>query len=131
MLTGYNVETVKQSEWEKTQPKEEKLLLSQIPELTKTIVEKLNAAGYESAEEVLDAGKDTIMELKGFGEKTAARVFEILGSCYEEEPLKDRGTMADGSAVEDKKADTGPEGSPETPAEASPQDDSKPVGDSI
>ena len=131
MLTGYNVETVKQSEWEKTQPKEEKLLLSQIPELTKTIVEKLNAAGYESAEEVLDAGKDTIMELKGFGEKTAARVFEILGSYYEEEPLKDKGTPADGSAPEDKKKNGDSEASPEAPAEASPQDDSKPVGDSI
>lgn len=131
MLTGFNVETVKQSEWEKTQPKEEKLLLSQIPELTKTIVEKLNAAGYESAEEVLDAGKDTIMELKGFGEKTAARVFEILGSYYEEEPLKDKGTLADGSATDEKKADGGSEGTPEASAEASPQDDSKPVGDSI
>jgi N utilization substance protein A len=131
MLTGYNVETVKQSEWEKTQPKEEKLLLSQIPELTRTIVEKLNAAGYESAEEVLDAGKDTIMELKGFGEKTAARVFEILGSYYEEEPLKDKGTVANGSVPEEKKPDGDSERSPEASAEASPHDDSKPVGDSI
>jgi len=131
MLTGYNVETVKQSEWEKTQPKEEKLLLSQIPELTKTIVEKLNAAGYESAEEVLDAGKDTIMELKGFGEKTAARVFEILGSYYEEEPLKDKGTVANGSAPEEKKPEGDSEPSPEASADASPHDDVKPVGDSI
>jgi transcription termination/antitermination protein NusA len=131
MLTGYNVETVKQSEWEKTQPKEDKLLLSQIPELTKTIVEKLNAAGYESAEEVLDAGKDTIMELKGFGEKTATRVFEVLSSYYEEEPLKDKGTVAEGPASEENAPDGVREPSPESSTEASPDEDSKPVGDSI
>jgi len=131
MLTGYNVETVKQSEWEKTQPKEEKLLLSRIPELTKTIVEKLNAAGYESAEEVLDAGKDTIMELKGFGEKTAARVFEILSSYYEEEPPKDKGTIAEGPASEEKAPNGAPAPFPDTSTEASPDEDSKPVGDSI
>jgi transcription termination/antitermination protein NusA len=131
MLTGYNVETVKQSEWEKTQPKEEKLLLSQIPELTKALVEKLNAAGYESAEEVLDAGKDTILELKGFGEKTAARVFEILGSYYEEEPLKDKATIAEGPASEEKTPDGAQEPSPRPSLEAAPDEDSKPVGDSI
>jgi hypothetical protein len=98
MLTGHAIETVKQSDWEKAQQKEEKLLLTQIPELTKTVVEKLNAAGYESAEDVLDAGRETILELKGFGEKTADRIFEILGSYYEEEPAKERAGAAEPAA---------------------------------
>jgi hypothetical protein len=71
------------------------------------------------------------MELKGFGEKTAARVFEILSSYYEEEPPKDKGTIAEGPASEEKAPNGAPEPFPETSTEASPNEDSKPVGDSI
>jgi N utilization substance protein A len=131
LLTGFNVETVKQSEWEKVQPKEEKLLLSHIPELTKTIVEKLNAAGYESAEEVLDTGRETIMELKGFGEKTANRIFEILSSYYDEEPLKDKVAGADEPAPPEVSKGTPADEAPAADSEPSKDDDSKPVGDSI
>lgn len=86
MLTGYAIEVLKQSEWEKSQQKEDRLPLSQVPELSKTIVEKLALAGYEYADEVLDAGKENLMELKGIGEKTVNRILEILSSYYEEEP---------------------------------------------
>jgi N utilization substance protein A len=132
MLTGYAVETVKQSDWEKSQPKEEKLLLSDIPELTKTIVEKLAAAGFESAEEVLDAGRETILELKGFGEKTADRIFEVLTSYYEDEPLKDKGAVSESAqAPEANPPATAESGDPGTDAAGDPQPDeeSKPVGD--
>ncbi|MBN2201935.1 transcription termination factor NusA [bacterium] len=136
MLTGYAVETVKQSDWDKSQPKEEKLLLSDIPELTKTIVEKLAAAGFESAEEVLDAGRETILELKGFGDKTADRIFEVLTSYYEDEPLKDKG-----AGIESERGpETGPpeqtaagtesgETVPEPTVEPEPEEESKPAGD--
>ncbi len=136
MLTGYAVETVKQSDWDKSQPKEEKLLLSDIPELTKTIVEKLAAAGFESAEEVLDAGRETILELKGFGDKTADRIFEVLTSYYEDEPLKDKGIgpetepgpeagRPEQAAIETESGETGPEPA----AEPQPEEESKPAGD--
>jgi len=84
-LTGYEITTVKQSEWDTGQSEEEKLLLEDIPELTKTMYEKLTTAGYETADEVLDAGKDVISDIKGFGGKTVDRLFEILSSYYEEE----------------------------------------------
>jgi N utilization substance protein A len=132
MLTGYAVETVKQSDWEKSQPKEEKLLLSDIPELTKTIVEKLAAAGFESAEEVLDAGRETILELKGFGEKTADRIFEVLTSYYEDEPLKDKGAVSESAQAPEANPPAAAEsGDPGTDAAGDPQPDeeSKPVGD--
>ena len=85
MLTGYEITTIKESEWELGEQKEEKLLLPDVPELTKSIVEKLIAAGYESADDVLDAGKEELLGLKGFGEKTIDKILGILNSYYEEE----------------------------------------------
>ncbi|RKY82457.1 transcription termination/antitermination protein NusA [candidate division KSB1 bacterium] len=84
-LTGYEIKTVKKSDWEADQEQEEKLLLEDIPELTKTMYDKLTSAGYETADEVLDAGQEVISEIKGFGGKTVEKLFEILSSYYEEE----------------------------------------------
>ena len=89
MLTGYEITTIKESEWEMGVQKEEKLMLTEVPELTKNMLEKLLAAGYESADDVLDAGKDTLLELKGFGAKTIDKILGILNSYYEEEPQEE------------------------------------------
>jgi len=86
ILTNFEITTIKDSEWDEFEKKDEKLMLNEIPELTKTMVEKLVNAGYETADEVLDSGKETMMELKGFGAKTIDKLFEILNSYYEEEP---------------------------------------------
>lgn len=85
MLTGYEITTVKESEWEIENEPEQKLVLEDVPELTKTVLEKLLAAGYETADEVLDAGMETISEIKGLGAKTIERLFNILNSYYEED----------------------------------------------
>jgi len=84
-LTGYEITTIKDTEWVEAEQKEESLALKDIPELSKSIVEKLAAAGYETADDVLDAGQDVLKELKGFGEKTVGRLFEVLNSYYEED----------------------------------------------
>ena len=86
MLTDFEITTIKESDWEQAESKDEKLLLSEVPELSKLMREKLIAAGYETAEEVLDTGRQSLLDLKGFGEKTVDKVFEILNSYYEEEP---------------------------------------------
>lgn len=86
MLTEFDITTVKESDWEMAEQKDEKLLLTEVPELSKSILEKLTAAGYETADDVLDAGKETLLELKGVGDKTASRILEVLNSYYEEEP---------------------------------------------
>jgi N utilization substance protein A len=88
MLTGYEITTVKQSEWEMAQIKEERMPLSQITGLSKTTTEKLAAAGYESVEDVLEAGRETMMQLKGFGEKTVDKLFEIIDAYGRENPVK-------------------------------------------
>jgi len=95
MLTGYEITTIKESDWEMAERKEEKLLLTDIPELSKSIVEKITAAGYETADEVLDAGRETLLELKGFGKKTVDKIFDILNSYYEEETVDETSKMSD------------------------------------
>ena len=85
MLTGYDVTVVKQSEWALSTSKDAKLALADVPELSKLIVDKLAAAGYETADDVLDAGRETLLALKGFGEKTVDRMISILNSYYEDE----------------------------------------------
>ncbi len=88
MLTGYEITTVKQSEWEMAQIKEERMPLSQITGLSKTTTEKLVAAGYESVEDVLEAGRETMMQLKGFGEKTVDKLFENIDAYSRENPAE-------------------------------------------
>ncbi len=83
-LTGYEITTVKESEFAAGEEKEEKLFLSEVPELSKTIIDKLSAAGYETADEVLDAGKEELLEVKGFGKKTINKILDTLNSYYEE-----------------------------------------------
>ncbi|HEX9934300.1 MAG TPA: transcription termination factor NusA, partial [bacterium] len=78
MLTGYEITTVKQLDWEKAQHQEEKWPLAQVESVSKATLEKLTAAGYETVEDVLEAGKETLMQLKGFGEKTIDRLFDVL-----------------------------------------------------
>jgi len=84
-LTGYEITTEKESDWMALQQPEEKLMLEDVPELSKNVLEKLLAAGYETADEVLDAGQKEIMLLKGFGAKTVERLFDVLNSYYEED----------------------------------------------
>ncbi len=83
-LTGFEITTIKESEFAEGEEKEEKLYLSDVSELSKTIIKKLNAAGYETADEVLDAGKEQLLEVRGFGEKTINKLFDTLNSYYEE-----------------------------------------------
>jgi len=86
MLTAYEITTIKESDWELTEHKEEKLMLENVPELSKSVLKKLTSAGYDTADEVLDNGKEKLLQLKGLGEKTVNKIFDILNSYYEEEP---------------------------------------------
>ena len=84
-LVDYEIITVKESDWEYAEGKEERLPLTDVTELSKSVLEKLTAAGYETADDVLDAGKAALLELKGIGEKTLEKILDILNSYYEEE----------------------------------------------
>jgi N utilization substance protein A len=85
MLTGYEITTVKESEWELGEAKEEKLPLSDVTELSKPMIEKLTDAGYETADDILDASREELLAIKGIGEKTIDKIVGILNTYYEEE----------------------------------------------
>ncbi len=77
-ITGYQIEPVKESEYYI-----EELALNEVEELTPSMLEKLAAGGFTTADEVLDAGLDSIKVIRGFGEKTAQKVIDILSNYFE------------------------------------------------
>ncbi len=79
-LTGYNVEPIKESEY--LAPEE--LLVADVEELDDLLKAKLASAGYETAESVLDAGKDALLQVDGMTEEDADRVLQILGTYFTE-----------------------------------------------
>lgn len=79
-LVGVNIEPIKESDFYE----EEELKLEDIEGLTPSVKEKLKEAGYANAEQVLDAGKEKLMEIPGIGEATAQKILETLGVYYEE-----------------------------------------------
>ena len=80
MLTGYEIEPVRESE---ILSREEKIDLSMVEGLSKNLISKLIANGYETADEVLDAGIENLLEIPGIGKKTAKRIIELLNTLYE------------------------------------------------
>jgi N utilization substance protein A len=78
-ITGYEIIPVKESEYFV-----DELDLSEVDGLSETIVSRLKEVGLQSAEDVLDAGRDKLMEIKGIGAKTAEKILETVGSYFEE-----------------------------------------------
>ena len=112
-LTKYQIEPIKESEY--LAPEE--LLVSEVEELDEELKNRLAAAGYETAESVLDAGIEKLLEIEGLDEPTARRLLEILSTYFEE---MNAGTA---SAVESSgelatatEAGAAPERPPENPA---------------
>ncbi|HEX7342791.1 MAG TPA: transcription termination factor NusA [bacterium] len=79
-LVGVTIEPIKESEFYE----EVELKLEDIEALTPSVKEKLKEAGYTNAEQVLDAGKEKLIEIPGIGEVTAQKIIEALGVYYEE-----------------------------------------------
>lgn len=78
-ITGYEIVPVKESEYFV-----DELDLSEVDGLSETIINRLKEVGLQSAEDVLDAGRDKLMEIKGIGTKTAEKILETVGSYFEE-----------------------------------------------
>jgi len=78
-LTGYDIEPIKQSEYY-----QEELLLDDVEGLDPEVIALLKSAGYRSAEEVVNAGRATIVALQGMEEGVGEKAFEILSGYFEE-----------------------------------------------
>ncbi|HEB83428.1 MAG TPA: transcription termination factor NusA [Bacteroidetes bacterium] len=77
-ITGYQIEPIKESEYYI-----EELALSEVEELSPAMLQKLLNAGYSTADEVLDAGLERLVQIPGIGEKTGQKVLDILGTYFE------------------------------------------------
>lgn len=78
-LTGYDIEPVKSSEYF-----QEELSLDEVEGLLPEHLAILKEGGYRSAEEVINAGLDVIIQLPGLDEESGAKILEVLGSYFEE-----------------------------------------------
>ena len=79
-LVGVLIEPIKESDFYE----EEELPLEDIDGLSPALIEKLKAAGFTNAEQILDGGKEKLLEIHGVGEATAEKILDLLTVYYEE-----------------------------------------------
>ncbi len=78
-LTGYDIRTVKEEEYlELTAEEEEGISLADVDGLSDKLKSTLRLGGYETIEDVLDAGAEELTELPGIGQKTAEKIINLL-----------------------------------------------------
>ncbi|MBC8204030.1 transcription termination factor NusA [bacterium] len=80
MLTGYELEPVKESEYY-----EEEIELKQVEQLDEETKNILIQAGYQYADEIIDAGIERLIELPEIDENKAKEIFAVLEKLYEED----------------------------------------------
>ena len=79
-LTGYEIDTIKESEYENIVSKEklDDIDLGEVEGLGPAIVRKLESEGYETVQDVLEAGYDKLIEIPGIADKTAQKILDSL-----------------------------------------------------
>jgi N utilization substance protein A len=101
-LTGYQIEPVKESEYE-AQVDEGYVALEEIDALSATLINKLQEADIHSKQEIIKIGVDGLVEVPGIGKKTAEKIVEIVKKA---EPKPDEDVIEetkDGASEEEKK----------------------------
>ncbi len=78
-LTGFDIEPVKAGDYY-----QEELSLDEVEGLTPEQVGFLKEAGYRSAEEVINAGRDALLGQPGGEAETVDKILEVLGGYFEE-----------------------------------------------
>ena len=90
-LTGYDIQTVKEDEYKKLMADEEEegLLLSSVEGLSEKLLNTLQLGGYDTVQDVLDAGVDALTELPGIGDKTAEKIMNIVKEVEPDQDFED------------------------------------------
>ena len=85
-LTGYEMETIKESEYQDMVSEEiyDDIEVIELDELGKSIISKLIAGGLETVDDIVQAGKDGVSQINGIGPKTVEKIFDLIDSLYEE-----------------------------------------------
>ncbi len=79
-LTGYNVEILKESEYRQMvqAEKQKEVSLDQLNNLNPNIIKKLEDHGIYSVRDILEKGREGLLEIPGIGPKTADKILELV-----------------------------------------------------
>ncbi len=85
-LTGYEIDTIKESDYAEMVSDEvvDDIDVVELEELGASVIKKIIAGGYETVDEIVQAGKDAIQQINGIGPKTVDKIFELIESMYED-----------------------------------------------
>lgn len=79
-LTGYQIEPIKEAEYSAAA----ELAIDEVEGLAPQLVDLLKGAGFATADAVLDAGRERLMEIPGIGEQRTDEILALLESYFEE-----------------------------------------------
>jgi N utilization substance protein A len=84
-LTGWKINIMSATEYDalKKSEEEEKVDIETVEELGAKLIQKLIQAGFESAQDVLNADKERLTSIEGIGEKTAEKVIAASEAAVE------------------------------------------------
>ncbi len=87
-LTGYQIEPIKESEYYAEGQKAASVSVEKMDKLPKNLQKKLLDADVLDAEEILDLGREGLLELSGIGPKSVDKILEVVEQ-YLEEPREE------------------------------------------
>jgi len=80
-LTGYEIDTIKESDYSQMIAEEEEDIddidLQEL-ELAPSIIKKLVSSGYETIGDIIETGKESLLQIKGIGPKTVEQIFKVI-----------------------------------------------------
>jgi len=82
-LTGFDIDTIKESEFKnliKPEKEVEEIELGEIDGIGPSLLKKLHAEGYETVQDVLDAGYENLIKIPGIAEKSAKKILDLLNN---------------------------------------------------
>jgi transcription termination/antitermination protein NusA len=81
-LTGFDIQTVKEEEYTRLMAEDarDETPLSEAAGLSEKLINSLHLGGYETIQDVLNAGVSKLVELPGIGSKTAEKIIQSLES---------------------------------------------------
>ena len=100
-VSGYTIDALKKSDYVGTRKKV--IYLDEIPGITQAQLEELARVNIHSGEEFLDADRNELLELRGFGEKTVEKLSNFILEREAVMAAQTDNSDTDESALEEKR----------------------------